>query len=130
MCRAVLLTWQWDSELLRRFHRRESRVCLILKRHLFTVRSSDGLVSLLLHNPNIAALACSTVRRELCGYIEDDLPLGLKSKISDHMETCDGCRVLRNDLNTTVRLLGDEGDLAPARSASASASVDRLLKVH
>ena len=84
---------------------------LILKRHLSTVCSSDGLVCFLLPNPNIAALTCSTVRRELCGYIEGDLPLRLRVEIGDHMEACNRCRALHRDLNKTVQLLGDESIL-------------------
>src|SRR6266581_1612458 len=96
---------------MRRFQRPESNVFLTVKRHFSTVRSSNGLVSFLLHNPSIAVMACSKVRMELCGYIEDDLPLRLKLEISDHIEICDRCRALHNDLNTTVRPLGDESIL-------------------
>jgi len=65
----------------------------------------------LLHNPSIAMLTCSEVRRELCGYLEGELPPRLKLKVADHIETCDRCRALHSDLNTTVRLLGDESIL-------------------
>ena len=104
----MLLTWQWDSELIRRFHQRKSRGFLTMERHFCAVRSSNELVSPLHHNRGVAALTCSKVRRELCGYIEGDLPLRLKVEISDHIATCDRCRALYNDLNMTVRLLGDE----------------------
>jgi len=82
-----------------------------LKRHFSVARSSNGWVSFLLHNPSNAALTCSKVRTELCGYIEGELPLRLKLKTADHIETCNRCRALHNDLNTTVRLLGDESIL-------------------
>ena len=68
-------------------------------------------MSILLHNPSSATLTCSKLRRELCSYIEGELPLRLKVKISDHIDICDRCRALHNDLNTTMRLLGDESIL-------------------
>ena len=107
MCRAELLTWQWDSELSGRFQRPDGKRERG-KRHLLSVTASNERVVFVSHQPSVIEIDCYHVRRELSDYLEDDLAPQLRLQIEDHLQSCDHCRAVYDGLRNVVRLLGDE----------------------
>lgn len=58
--------------------------------------------------PRFIEIECSQVLRVLSDYLEDDLAPELRVRIEEHVQDCDHCRAVYDELRKIVRLLGDE----------------------
>lgn len=57
--------------------------------------------------PEIVAIGCQEVRRELANYMEDDISPGLRLRIERHFVGCKGCQATYDSLRNTIRLVAD-----------------------
>ena len=111
MCRAVLLTWQWDSEVMRRFHGRTALqlgrkaklaiVTFVVLKHPMDDGARAG-------QTRCRRIDCYQVIRELSDYLEADLTPQLRLQIESHLKNCAHCMAVYDGLRNVVRLLGDE----------------------
>jgi predicted anti-sigma-YlaC factor YlaD len=58
--------------------------------------------------PRVVEIDCHQVRRVLSDYLEDDLAPELRVRIEKHLQSCDHCRAVYDELRNIVRLLGNE----------------------
>jgi len=108
MCRAELLTWQWDSEVSRRFQSSGDESEDDCGCHFLHVATSHGSVVFVSRKPAVIEIDCYQVRRELSDYLEGDLTPQLRHRIEEHLKGCDHCRAVYDGLRNIMRLLGDE----------------------
>ena len=108
MCRAELLTWQWDSEVSRRFQSSGDESEDDCGCHFLRVATSYGAVVFVSRKPAVIEIDCYQVRRELSDYVEGDLTPQLRLRIEEHLQTCNHCRAVYDGLRNIVGLLGDE----------------------
>jgi len=78
------------------------------ERHLPAITASKGLVLFVPQKPNVIALDCYQVRRELSGYVEGDLTPQLRSQIENHLQSCGHCLAVYDGMRNVVRLLGEK----------------------
>jgi Putative zinc-finger len=74
---------------------------------------------------------CADVRRELSAYQDEELSIGARIAIADHLENCPACRVEADDLKVISETLQREGraghrTCGPALSRAQSDIVERL----
>ncbi len=53
-------------------------------------------------------VSCKHVLDELSNFIDDDIDLGLKGEIEDHLKTCRRCSVLHDSLRKVLVIVADE----------------------
>jgi len=51
---------------------------------------------------------CSNCQNNLVAYLEEELPVDLRSITTDHLNNCKSCSVLYNELNMAYRLIDSE----------------------
>lgn len=107
MCCAELLTWQWDSEVSRRFQN-SNRV-----RDYWTLslRDACGISPLGTNCATVTQLLeidCRTVWRELVNCTEGDLTPEMRDRIKRHLQSCPHCRAVYDGSRNIGGLLGDK----------------------
>ena len=67
----------------------------------------------------IILITCADVRRGLSDYIEDDVTLGLRVRIDQHVSTCAGCKAVYDGVRNLLTLVstGEIIELPPGFSA-------------
>ena len=107
MCCAELLTWQWDSEVSRRFQ--TPAACETTERCHFGMRAASHLWDLIVRPvTELFEIDCQQVWRELVNYTEGDLPPEMRDRITRHLQSCPHCRAVYDGSRNIVRLLGDK----------------------
>jgi len=65
-------------------------------------------------------ISCEEVVRAVWDYLDDEIDIGLKERIREHLEICDHCLGQYNFegafLRTVSRVLDDDGDVASLRA--------------
>ncbi len=110
MCFAEVLTWQWDSEVPRRFQAiwrtycgGEFFVTSLVLWHL------TGWESEVPGTNNIAfEIDCREVRRQLVDYMERDLTAEQRAQIDQHLQKCRHCLAVYDGVRNVVQLVGSE----------------------
>jgi anti-sigma factor RsiW len=71
-----------------------------------------------------AEITCREVVELLSGFLDDELPDGLRARVEGHLAACEGCSMILEELRETVRLTGEltEADMNPAQSATLLAA--------
>ena len=65
-------------------------------------------VSTVPRKTGVLEIDCYEVRRELSGYLDEDLTAELRLCIEWHLENCSHCRAVYEGVRNVVRLLADE----------------------
>ena len=108
MYRAEVLTWQWDSELSKKFREQGRESASAEERHFLRATTSHRTVQFVSRKPGVLEIDCHAVRRELSDYLEDDLAPRLRFQIEGHLDDCGRCTAVYDGIRNVVRLLGDE----------------------
>ena len=58
--------------------------------------------------PRFVGIDCYQVERELSDYLEGDVTPQLRLWTEEHLQRCDHCRAMYDELGNIVRLLGNE----------------------
>ena len=58
--------------------------------------------------PRFIEIDCYQVQRELSDYLEGDVKPQLRLRVEEHLQRCDHCRAMYDELRNIVRLLGNE----------------------
>jgi Putative zinc-finger len=102
------LTWQWDSEVLGRFHETDERGSSLL---LELVGISSGWKVAVSEKVRIVEITCDEVRRELVEYMEGDLKPDLRLRIDQHLDHCEHCTAIYDGVRNVVELIGAQGSI-------------------
>jgi len=108
MCCAELLTWPWDSEVLRRFQSSDRKQKDCGECHLLSVTASNRTVVSVPRKLKVIEIDCYQVRRELSDYLEGDLSPQLRLQIEEHLQSCSHCTAVYDGMRNVMGLLGDQ----------------------
>lgn len=113
-----MLTWQWDSDVGRRFHVERVRAGQARYAYLLGKGGISQPECSVKFDKAMVELDCAAVRRELVNWMEGELSAELRARINLHLKSCEHCTAVYDGTRNVVELVGSENaiELPPGLS--------------